>query len=699
VERLSSTLFTPTLRSVRTYESFGTEGGGFGQAGHLMKYFIDMRSGGSDTYFINSKYTIEGKIPIYATLHFDFAKHQLGISDDAATFNQHTYYGVEKRFVAGTIQTYTLGDSKEPTYALQFYPDDVIHDEGILSAARILKTRFTIPGAKLAMVSTGPQQTFARVGEELRAIGIEPMTIDQVLGSVRYLPLNAGEAWGYLRIFPQDQALLRPTDIPVFDELPLDLSVVAGTITRSYQDVTSHVNLKSKERGTPNMMLRDAAPTNAELAAFADRPVHLVVKKTGYILEATTPELVEAKLAERNSRPWLPLPVVAAPSIVSYDAMCPTLAPQCLQDGGRFGSKANNLGFLANVSVLGRLTDPVSKSKSFGYDLAPFGFGIPIQRYRNFVNANPAVSAKLDTLIALEKAGNLSPAERNMRVAEVQSLFLRGILPPDDLAEVKSQLQALLNRLPGTTEVKVRSSANAEDIPNFDGAGLHDSFSVKTSAVDNADFSCVIEHDAADPATKLKVSPRTAQCAIKAAYASLWNTRAIEERSFARIDHATAAMGIAVVQAYDTDANVAANGVLITRVINGADINGYTLSLQLGNNLVTNPDPGTIAQLTLATFSADPSRPDRFTTVRHATLTKGGSPSPQVILSDPKMGQIVDLAASIETSYCQTKYEYNNGACSYIHASSAKPSALDMEFKVLANGRIVMKQVREFHGR
>ena len=43
------------------------------------------------------------------------------------------------------------------------------------------------------------------------------------------------------------------------DELPLDLSVVAGTITRVFQDVTSHVNLKSKERGTPNMVLRSAS--------------------------------------------------------------------------------------------------------------------------------------------------------------------------------------------------------------------------------------------------------------------------------------------------------------------------------------------------------------------------------------------------------------------------------------------------------
>ena len=81
-----------------------------------------------------------------------------------------------------------------------------------------------------------------------------------ILGSIQYLPLNVGEAWGHLRIFPPDNDDLRPTDIPVFDELPLDLSVVAGVLTRAVQDTNSHVNLKSKERNTPNAVLRNAAP-------------------------------------------------------------------------------------------------------------------------------------------------------------------------------------------------------------------------------------------------------------------------------------------------------------------------------------------------------------------------------------------------------------------------------------------------------
>ena len=132
------------------------------------------------------------------------------------------------------------------------------------------------------------QQTTATIGGALGAAGLESFTLDQVLGSIRYLPLNAGEAWGHLRIFPPAGQRLAPTDIPVFEELPLDLSVVSGVLTRAVQDTNSHVNLKSKERGTPNAVLRDAGPANPRLAPFADQPVHLVVGGDDFTLEATT---------------------------------------------------------------------------------------------------------------------------------------------------------------------------------------------------------------------------------------------------------------------------------------------------------------------------------------------------------------------------------------------------------------------------
>lgn len=697
-EELARTLSLPALRSARAFRAFSTEGGGFGQAGHVMKYFIDARSGGDVTYFINSNYRVRDEIPPYAKYHYDFAQHALGITEDAASFNDHTYYDDAKRYVAGTIQTYTLGGEATPTYAIQFYPDDVIHEEGLLRAVEILRPRLQLKGVRYAVVSTGPQQTFARVEGRLRALGVEPLTIDQVLGTVKYLPLNPGEAWGYLRVFPKDYGDLRPSDLPVFDELPLDLSVVAGTITRAYQDVTSHVNLKSKERGTPNMVLRDASREHPELAPLADKPVHLVVGKAGYVLEASTAEVVEAKLRERGARPWIPLPVTRETDLRSYDAMCPTLSPACVKDGGRYGGKALGLGFLASPAVLGRASQPQTLSARMGYDLAPFGFGVPVQRYRDFLEYNPAVKAKVDALIAAEKRGDLSSNERAERVADTQRAFYAGRVPPEQLAELTAEVGRLAARFPAMDELKFRSSANAEDIPGFDGAGLHDSFSVKLAARDAADFSCAIEADSSGVVTKLKVNPRTPQCAVKAVYASLWNKRAIEERSFARLDHETSAMGLAIVPAYDTDADVVANGVLITRVINGIGIVGYTLALQQGNELVTNPTPGTSAQHTLVTFSADPSRPDRYTQLRAATPTPYGPPLVGSVLPEAKMAELVAAGRAVETAHCSVTPGYSAGACAMVHYDTQKPAALDLEFKVLANGHLVIKQVREFHG-
>ncbi len=698
-DELATRLSVESIRSVRTFDAMSIEGGGFGQAGRLMKFLVDARDPGrKHAYFINGNFRVGGQQPDYAKYHYDFAQRQLGITESGGEFNDLTYFTDQKRYYAGTIQTYQLSENEPPIFAVQMYPDDVLHEEGIVELIEVLKRQLKIPNARMAFVAGGPQQSFVRVKDRLRALGYEALTIEQVLGNVKYLPLNPGEAWGYLRIFPQDLGAVRPTDIVVFDELPLDLSVVAGTITRVFQDVTSHVNLKSKERGTPNMVFRDASPTNPKLAPFKDEPVHLVVGKTGYTLEATTPEIVEQKLRERTNKPWQQLPIVNEPNLVSFDDMCPTLGPSCTQQGNRFGGKAAMLGFLANRSVLGRANQPGSQSAKLGYDLVPHGFSIPPQWYRDFLAApeNATLKAKIDQLIAKEKQGNLSPNERKALAAEVQQLFYTGRVPAAQLAAVNAQIAKLKQLEPAMQKMKFRSSANAEDIPNFDGAGLHDSFSVKLSSTDDADLSCRIETEQDGPVTKLEIKPKTPQCGIKGVFASLWNTRAIEERSFARLDHTTAGMGIAVVPAYDTESEVAANGVLITRAVN-SDFLAYTLSLQKDNNLVTNPDPGTISQMTLATFG-DAGRPPRFTVVRFATPVAGQPALTTSVLDEARLNQITELAKTVEVAYCRAKPGYYAGDCRYVWLDDQKPRSLDMEFKFLQNGQFVVKQSREFHG-
>jgi len=224
---------------------------------------------------------------------------------------------------------------------------------------------------------------------------------------------------------------------------------------------------------------------------------------------------------------------------------------------------------------------------------------------------------------------------------------------------------------------------------------------VKLSSTDNADLSCKREESLDRVVTKIDMKPKTVQRAIKRVYASLWNTRAIEERSFARIDHATAAMELAVVPTYDTESEVAANGVLITRAVN-SDFLAYTVGLQQENNQVTNPDPGTTAQLTLATFGSNdhPTRftTTRFTTTRFATPRANAPPLTAAVIPDAKLNDIVNMTIATEVADCRVKRGSYAGDCRNVWLVETKPRSLDLEFKLLQSGHFVLKQMRELHG-
>ncbi len=681
------------------FEALALADGGVVIQGPSMKFVIDRRKPSSPKiFFQNANFKREGKTPNSAKYHFYFSEEVLtDFEEDLESFNNSTYSVQDKRFVAGTVQTYRL-DAGEPIYGFQFYPEDVAAEGTILSAMQTVKKAFQIPNAKLAFVATGPQQTTKTIGSKLKTLGMDNTTVDKILGGLNYLPLNLGEAWGFLRIFPASSDDLTPVDIAVLEDLPLDLAVVAGTITKAYQDASSHVNLKSKERGTPNFVLRDAGPNQTQLAKFANKPVHIVVKADRFVIEATTEAIVQQKFAEHTNRPWMPVGFTPETRPFAFTEMCPGAAADCIAAQKKFGSKAANLGLLQHKTLLGRTTDTGSVSRSLGYNLVPDGIGIPVQFYHDVVAFSPNTNlrTKLTALIDAEKRGTLSPAQRKTMATDVRNEFYRAQVPATMLSTLRTKIVAALK--PGTDRIKIRSSANAEDLPNFDGAGLHDSFAARLSTADNADGSCTVVEEPDGLATKLEMSPKTLNCALKGVWASLWNKRAIEERSFARLDHATVGMGIAVVSRYDDEHEIVANQVIVTRVINNEGLFGYSFSTQVGNNLVTNPEPGSYAENVIAGF-VDATRPPTFTVTRFATPAANAPKLTSRILGDDQMRSILDITRKAEVGYCKAKQTYYPGGdCSNVTLDPEKPSALDLEIKILDNGEFTFKQVREFAG-
>lgn len=153
---LTTKSFATKITTQKQYESLSIEGGGFGQAGRLMKFFIDARDrGNKKVHFINANYTEGGKTPDFVKYHYYFAQETLNIPEDGTEFNDVTYFTDAKRYYAGTIQTYQL-DAGPPLFAVQLYPDDVIHEEGIVELIDALKGKLAIPGARMAFVAGGP---------------------------------------------------------------------------------------------------------------------------------------------------------------------------------------------------------------------------------------------------------------------------------------------------------------------------------------------------------------------------------------------------------------------------------------------------------------------------------------------------------------------------------------------------------------
>lgn len=301
--------------------------------------------------------------------------------------------------------------------------------------------------------------------------------------------MNTGEAWGILRVFPKDVWDLNARDIPIFDELPLDLSVTAGAITYSSQNPGSHIYLKARERGTPDMVLRDKTAIESLRNQFDGKPIHLRVAEETYTIESTTLDKVESELRKKIPSNWITQESGSIREVRFYDEMCARGSPMadCLNiDLSRsFGGKAARLAFLTHPDVLGQTW---AAAHGFNYPLVPDGFGIPTSFYPDFVTANPSLANLLKDFIAKEKNFELSSNQRRELLMKIRSAFYAGKIPDETWKSIVVALRKLEDRVFSASpsldpqkglKLKIRSSASAEDIPGFNGAGLHESYGAK----------------------------------------------------------------------------------------------------------------------------------------------------------------------------------------------------------------------------
>jgi len=413
-----------------------------------------------------------------------------------------------------------------------------------------------------------------------------------------------------------------PRDIVLYPTLPNEMSRVAGIITGVRQTPLSHVNLRAVQDRVLNAFIKGATK-DATITALIGKYVRYEVSELGYTLsEATAAEVEKHFAGMRPKEPQIPKRDLTVKRIRPLEDIA-------FADSSNVGVKAANLATLRKLG--------------FPDGTVPNGFAVPFSFYDGFMRPNGLYARAMAMRTA---AGFRDDTELRMKAL---AAFRARIVSCKWPREMQDPIGTLRMAFPSTAKLRCRSSTNNEDLPGFSGAGLYDSFT----------------H--ANPKARLVDT-------IKKVYASLWNFRAFEEREFYRVDHGATAMGVLVYPIYTGEK---ANGVAVTDdIIYQSPGRPYYINVQVGEDMVTNPEDQSIAEELLVS----PSEPKDDVLVRTSNRTKDGAH----ILGDEHLDQLRLHLGRIQRKFRKL----------YKQPRSAGKFAMEIEFKITAAGKLAIKQVR-----
>ena len=493
--------------------------------------------------------------------HYDYAAEHLSgdslpIVPLLAEFNTTEYSSPTRRFLLGAVSWYDGPD----VFVYEVAPYDSADAEMIIAAFEEIELA-TYFGSELRFYANSASIAATVSPHRNR---LEVITTDELFAGIDYQPLNFAEAYGRVTFVTAEQLetdYVSFREIVVLDRVPNDISVVAGIITEEFQTTLSHINVLSRNRGTPNMALRGAFDSE-QLRALDGDWVRLEVTPTAYTIEAATREEAddwwEANRPEAVQVPGLDDSVTGLIDIEdAVDLEDPSLADAIGAATRSVGGKAAHYSVLANID--GMPTPP--------------GFAIPVYYYLQFMEQNDfddRVNAMLDDTDFVD-----DPTVRDAELAQLRADIEAGVIDQELLDLVYAKLAS---DFPGI-RMRFRSSTNAEDLDGFTGAGLYTSKS----------------GDPNDP-------DKPIEDAIRAVWASVWNFRAFEERTYRSIDHLSVAMGILVHRSFPDEE---ANGVALTN--NPFDPSGlepaFYINVQVGEVSVVQPPAGVTTESLLYYFN------------------------------------------------------------------------------------------------
>lgn len=451
-----------------------------------MLFLID-REHGDKVYYIDSKRPWH---------HQEFANAEYLTLENSAQFLKNNYYSPNRRFILGWVGYYT----PIKRWGYEFWEGDLTTAQLVGITNKALNQTFFTP---LAFKPNSLQQEGIAATVQLSTI-----LPTELAASVPYQPLNLGTSVGQLRMLGNigPDALVSRDDIVVVDSLPVGIAPVAGLITASPASALSHLNILARGWGIPSAYIKDAN----KLKAFDGKWVRYEAKTTLYsIRKATKDEIAAAKRSREALRRVIPPRAnLTAASLLSLSEQRAKHVTSC-------GTKSANLGEVAHAAIAGVVV--------------PSGFTIPFSWFDAFVRRNGLSSDISEVLV--DPAMKTDAAHRRDLLKTLRDKFVAGSFDP----KLRAMVLEKVRKEYADKGLFVRSSTNAEDLPNFSGAGIY-------TTVPN------VKGDDAIVA------------AIKTVWSSVWNDEAYAAREQAGLSHSLVFMAVLLQEGI----NAESAGVMIT---------------------------------------------------------------------------------------------------------------------------------------
>lgn len=451
--------------------------------------FVIDRKNGNKIYYVNKK---------RYSFHKDFVNGTYLSLETGREFFENNYLKPNRRFILGTIAYQT----PVKRWTFEFWEGDLIPAEQIQITNDVINKSFFTP------VAFKPNSL--RQDEASRSLsGVQRVLQSDIASSQEYQALNVAKGIGRIHIIDKldDHVEIGSNEILVLNEVPIQLPPVAGIITSQPSTPLSHINLLAKSWGIPNAHIKNAAEV---LRQYDGWWVSFETKRENYsIKKADLDQLREyqRRIKERTD--------LMRPRYSLAEKRLLNLSQQRAASIIAFGGKSANLGEVMNARLPGIVV--------------PGGFTIPFYYYDEFMQHNK-FDQKIYELLNDQKFVH-DPAYRKEKLAWMREQIKSGEFDTDLRGQVLQKVSAEY----AGKGLFVRSSANAEDLPNFSGAGLY-------TTVPNVR------------------GENELIAAIKTVWASLWNFEAYEARERANVDHSKVFMAVLLQEGINSESS----GVMIS---------------------------------------------------------------------------------------------------------------------------------------